>query len=161
MKKLSRLRLLFIIYIIIKTAIDVAFLGNNRDVFQDMSAFGFGNVSVSPSTIFMLVLLVDILLFVIGLWLFFYLLRNRLWARIVLLIAGWLAVIDAISGLFLHPQTMRILTQMSSTTDWNKILFLDHLTDILGFIYFGYMIFVLQFDRDVRKGFSLPPPAQV
>lgn len=157
MNKLSRLRLYFIIYMVVKTVVDVTLIGFNGDLIRDINFYGLGNFSLSQGSIFILVCLVDVILFALGLWIFHFLLRKRMWARIVLLIIGWFTVLDALSGLLLHSETVRVLSRMFGTTDWNRLILIDHLTDILGCIYFVYLIIILQFTGDVKQIF-VPPP---
>jgi hypothetical protein len=95
-------------------------------------------------------------LLLLGLVLFHFLLLKRNWARIMLLIIGWINVIDAVSGLLFHTQAARFLSYFKVGVDWEGILYLDRVTDILGLIYWGYLILVLQFSERVRREFFVP-----
>ena len=74
----------------------------------------------------------------------------------MLLIIGWINVIDAVSGLLFHTQAARFLSYFKVGVDWEGILYLDRVTDILGLIYWGYLILVLQFSERVRREFFVP-----
>jgi hypothetical protein len=147
----------FIVYFAVKSIMDISFIGINGEMFRDINIYGIRHIGVSPAVIFTSVILVDIILFTVGLWLFTYLLRKRIWARVILLIGGWLVVFDAVSGMLMHAHTIGILNQLSSGTDWNRIMLIDRLTDILGLIYYGYMITILQFNGGVKQLFMLSP----
>jgi hypothetical protein len=100
-------------------------------------------------------------LLLLGLGLFHFLLEKKNWARVFLLIVGWINVIDAVSGLLFHTEASRFLSYFKIGIDWDRILYLDRVTDILGLIYWGYAIVVLQFTSSVRQEFFAPPAASV
>jgi hypothetical protein len=85
--------------------------------------------------------------------LFYFLLNKKNWARIVLLIVGWLAVADVFASLMFSLNINQILKYFGSYTDWNKLLLLDRVTDILGLFFWGYAIYILQFNSDVKRIF--------
>ncbi len=157
MKKLSHLRIFFVVYMAVKIVVDVSLVGFNEDLIRSFNLYGLSHIGVSPVTVLIMVCVADIILFAIGWWLLSYLLQKRNWARIVLLVIGCLAVLDALSGLLLHSQSVRLLNQMFSDADWNRIIFIDHVTDVLGLVYFGYLIYLLQFTGDVRQIFTPSP----
>ncbi len=153
MTKLSQLRFFFIVYFVLKFIIDIAFVVSDVGMFHEMRMFGVNHFILQPVFMIGLIVVIDGILFAVGLWLFFYLLRSRAWARIVLLVVAWLTVVDALSGFLLSPQAAEVLRNISTDTDWYRVMMVDRLTDILGLIYFGYLIILLQFDADVKKLF--------
>jgi hypothetical protein len=92
----------------------------------------------------------------LGLVLFHFLLEKRNWARIILLIVGWVNVVDAVSGLLFHDVASRFLSYFRVGIDWDRILYLDRVTDILGLFFWGYLILLLQFSENVRREFFAP-----
>jgi hypothetical protein len=146
MEKLYRLRLVFIIYFIAKVIVDVAF-GSN------ISIPVRSNIEISPMVFYVIAIFINLILFLIGLMLFYFLLNKKNWARIVLLIVGWLAVADVFVSMIFSSNINQILKYFGSYTDWNKLLLLDRVTDILGLFFWGYAIYILQFSSDVRKIF--------
>jgi hypothetical protein len=148
MKQLSRLHLFFIIYFIIKIIIDVT-AGSH------IPGEATNYLNISPKTLYTLGIGINVFLFLIGLLLFYFLLEKRNWARIVLLIIGWLAVLDFFSGLLFSSKSAELLAYIDRTTNWNAIILIDRVTDFVGFIFWGGAIFILQFYTDVKKIFLL------
>ncbi len=146
MNQLSRLRLVFIIYILVKISFDIA--AGGRIISGLTSSF-----SISPETYYAFAIGINLLIILIGLLLFYYLLDKRNWARIVLLIIGWLAVADFFSGLLFSSRGIELLTRIDSATNWNAIIQIDRVTDFISLIFWSYAIFILQFNTEVRKLF--------
>ena len=162
MNKLSHLRALFVLYMLAKTIVEIV-LGSGICL-DSLEAGGmswlirfFGSHLAIP----ILAILGNGVLLLLGLVLFHFLLEKRNWARIFLLIVGWINVIDAVSGLMFHTEAARFLSYFKIGIDWDRILYLDRVTDILGLIYWGYLIIVLQFNDKVRKDFFATLPETV
>ena len=151
MKTLSLLRLFFIVYLVTRTIVEIT-LGSEiiNDVFRGIHSRGLSHLYISPIALATFSFIVYL---AIGLWLFHFLFQQRNWARILLLIVGWLTVGSAVFDMVFHPQISGLLTQIDHNTDWNRILFLDRVMGLLGLIYWGYLIYVLQFDRTVKHDF--------
>jgi len=82
-------------------------------------------------------------------------------------VGQWLTIIDAISGFLFQSYVTGILSVVDRQADWDRLLLSDHLTDLLGLIYFGYLVYLLQFEREVKQIFlhpeddrnRIPPPS--
>jgi hypothetical protein len=144
MEKLSRLRIIFIVYIIIKIIIDLAF---TKDIALGLSDY------ISAKMLDALIVVANLLLMVVGLILFYFLLEKKNWARIVLLVVGWLAVLDFFSGLLSYTHNIKPLENFNLGLDWNQLILIDRATDFVGFIFWGYAIYLLQITRNVKKNF--------
>ena len=158
MNKLSQLRVLFVLYMLAKTIVEIV-LGSTICL-DSLEAGGmswlirfFGSHFAIP----ILAIFSNGVLLLLGLVVFHFLLQKKNWARIIFLIIGWINVIDALSGILFHTQVTRFLSHFSYGVDWDRILYLDRVTDILGLIYWGYLIIVLQFNDKVRREFFAPP----
>ena len=147
MEKLYRLRLVFIIYFITKVIVDVVFGSSISIPIRS-------NIEISPMVFYVIAIFINLILFLIGLMLFYFLMNKKNWARIVLIIVGWLAVADVFASLILSLNINQISKYFGSYADWNKLLLLDRVTDILGLFFWGYAIYILQFNSDVRKIFQ-------
>ena len=146
MEKLYRLRSFFIIYFIVKIIIDIVF---SRDV-----TLSVGNhIDISPMTFYVIVIFINIILFLIGLLLFYFLLEKRNWARNVLLIVGWLAILDFVSSIFLSSRLSDLFVNLEGITNWDKLIVIDRVTDFISVIFWGYAIYILQFNSDVKRIF--------
>jgi hypothetical protein len=162
MNRLVHLRTLFIVYMLAKTIIEIV-LGA-RICLDSLEAGGMSwliRIFGSHLGVSILAILGNGILLLLGLALFHVLLEKKNWARIILLIVGWINVVDAVSGLLFHDVASRFLSYFRVGIDWDQILYLDRVTDILGAIYWGYLIYVLQFNDKVRKDFFASSPETV
>ena len=146
MKILSRLRLFFIIYFIVKLIVDIT--AGSR-----ITSERTGFLNISPEMFYTFAIIGNLVLFLVGLLLFYFLIEKRNWARIVLLIIGWLAVLDFFSSLLISSKAMRFLTHIDRYIDWDTIIYIDRITDFVGLIFWGYAIYILQFNAGMKKIF--------
>jgi hypothetical protein len=157
MNKVSQLRVLFVLYMLAKTIVEIVI--GSKICLDSIDAGGmswlirfFGSHLAVP----ILAVFGNGILLLLGLGLFYFLLQKRNWARIVFLVIGWINVVDALSGILFHSEASRILSHFRFGIDWDQILYLDRVTDILGLVYWGYLIHVLQFNDAVRREFFAP-----
>jgi hypothetical protein len=161
--KLSRLRGLFIAYFMALIIVDVLLgwdlirgsLGSWRDYRLDRSG-------PSQGGLFILILSGAGLLFALGLWLFRQLIRRKSWARVVLLVVGWLTVIDAALSLLITSRATGFtpwLTSLTPGLDWHRAILVDRIKDLIGLLFWGYLVWVLQIAPDVKRDFLEPPHA--
>lgn len=154
MKILSGLKLWFIIYFIIKIIVDIYLVVNNKDIFKDLGKYGVTNVPLTAEAMLIIIFAVNALMFLIGLWLFSNLESKKNWARVVLLIIGWLAVLDFLSGLLLSSKSIEALKNLRISVDWEKLILIDNITGLLSFIFWVSLIILLQFNMKVREMFE-------
>jgi hypothetical protein len=157
MNRLVHLRTLFIVYILAKTIIEIV-LGA-RICLDSLQAGGMSwvvRLLGSHLAVPILTIISNGVLLLLGLALFHFLMQKRNWARIILLIVGWINVVDALFGFLLYDAASRLLSHFSFGIDWGQILYLDRVTDTLGLIYWGYAIIVLQFNDKVKQEFFAP-----
>lgn len=158
---LSRLRWLFVIYFAAQLIVDLA-LGWDLAAGALGRGFGLGRWHLSQGAFLTLILLTEGALLALGVWLFQQLIKRRNWARIVLLIVGWLAVLDALSSWLFSAQTAGLtpwLNRLEPGLDWHRAMVVDHVKDLLGLLFWGYSIVVLQFNAGLKRDFVNPPPA--
>ena len=118
MKKLYNLWLFFILYYIVKVIIDLTVGGRSSvDLWTNNPVRGIVRISRDPVTFYVLFFVGSAILFAIGLWLFYMLLRKKNWARIVLLVIGWLTIVDAISGFLFQSYVTGILSVVDQQAD--------------------------------------------
>jgi hypothetical protein len=146
MEKLYRLRSFFIIYFIVKIIIDIVFS-------SDISLPARNHIEISPTVFYVIAIIINIFLFLIGLLLFYFLLEKRNWARILLLIVGCLAILDFVSSIFLSSQLGDLFVNFEGITNWDKLIMIDRIKDFIGVIFWGYAIYVLQFNNDIKRIF--------
>ncbi len=106
-------------------------------------------------------LLATFAILAVVLWVFHALLRLRAWARLVLLIAGWISVLGAVSGL---ASTGSLAELAYWVPGWPQGLDLGGLasvgvvTNVVKLLVWGYVIAVLQLDHRVRDAFLAAAP---
>lgn len=159
--KLTRLRGLFIAYFAAQLLVDIV-LGWDltRGALGSWRGYGLGVFRLSQGGLIALALSGAGILFVLGLWLFRKLLRRTNWARVVLLVVGWFAVIDAPFSLLFTSRATGFtpwLINLAPGVDWQRALLVDRVKDLLGLLFWGYLIFVLQVNAEVKRDFLEPP----
>ncbi len=90
------------------------------------------------------------------LWVFRALLRLREWARLVLLVLGWLSVAGAASSLVGTSSLSGLAhwaPDLACGLDLRGLASVSVVTNLLSLVLWGYVIGVLQFDHDVRDAF--------
>jgi hypothetical protein len=146
MKKLLRLRLFFIIYFTIKIIVDIV------DGCQ-VASESFGFLNMSPTNVYIYSIGINLLFFALGLLLFHLLLKGRNCARVVLIIIGWLAVLDFIFGLLLSSKVGEFLASIYPLENWNTLILIDRIADLLSFIFWSYAIYILEFNGEIKRMF--------
>ncbi len=160
--KLHQLRGFFIVYFVAQLFVDIVLgwdltrvsLGRGR-------GFGPGRMGFSRGAFLMLTLLFAGVLFALALWFFQQMIQRKNWARIVLLVVGWVTVADAFFSWLLTARSAGFtawLFGLAPGLDWQRALLVDRVKDFLGLLFWAYLIYVLQFTPEVRRSFF--PPAQ-
>jgi hypothetical protein len=161
--KLQRLRGWFVVYFLLKSVVGavVAAIVLKPAYFQHLAGSGLGNFSNASLLAFSL--MVTALILAVALIVFAQLLRLRNWARVLLLVIGWLTVISAVFSLLASSQLNQmgsLMFRLLPDLDWEKLVNFDHFQKVFEFLFWGYLIAVLQFDDEVRKEFYFQPPAE-
>jgi hypothetical protein len=159
MKKLSLLRTIFVVYIIVKTVIETAFEGYiSNEYLQYLNNFGIFGLDYKPYLFVIFVFIINfVILLPLGFLVFHFLLKKMNWARILLLIIGWLTVLDALYGLIFAHQVSIMVNHINKSIDLKNLMFLDRITDILGLLYYSFLIYTLQFSTSVKQLFLTVP----
>jgi hypothetical protein len=157
------LRGLFIVYFAAQLIVDIV-LGWDltRGTLGSWRGYGMGHIRLSQGGLLALTLSGAGVLFALGLWLFQQLLRRKNWARVVLLIVGWLTAIDAPLSLLFTSRATGLtpwLINLAPGLDWQRVLLVDRVKDLLGLLFWGYLIYVLQINAEVKRDFLEPPQA--
>jgi uncharacterized membrane protein len=158
--KIHQLRGFFVVYTLVRLGVETILgWGVTRDMSVKGTYYEFTRWLTSPGILLIMIILITAFILVIVLWLFSNLLQKKNWARILLLVIGWLTVVDAISGLLFTARGSNFIpwvTELVPGLDWQRIMFIDRIKDILGLLFWGYLIVVLQFDPKI-KGEFFPP----
>lgn len=160
--KLHRLRGVFVAYYVLKSLAGgmVAW-----SVFRNLAADQLQALrGWTPGSMVVFSLLVTALVLVLAWLVFGQLLRRQNWARVLLLVIGWLAVISAVFTLLASTSFSGMGTWLSRLVpdldlDWEKLVQFDRIQKVFELLFWGYLISVLQFDRAVRDEFFAASPA--
>ena len=162
---LRRLRTLFVVYFLARTSVGIALtwpaFGLAVNDIEGRSA-SHGQVPLAPVMAFGRLL--EVGLFALGFWILTQLLHRKNWARVLLLIVGWLAVLGALFALSTNSQIAslgRSFGHIVPGLDWQRIAQVGVIQDALALIFWGYLVYVLQIDDRVKGEFlgPLAPPA--
>ena len=160
-EKLSRLRWAFVVYFVILVGIDTVVAWKMAGGWLgSFPGTGLGRWRLTYWAFLLVYLLVAGLLLALGLWLFGRLPQRKNWARVVLLVVAWLTVLDAISSWLFTSGTSGFLpwiAGLAPDVDWHLAFLVDRIKDLLGFVFWGYAIYVLQVDKEVKGEFQTPP----
>jgi len=155
--KLSQLRGFFIICFAAQIIVDLV-LG--WDLIQNerggVRGYGLGRLNLSSGALLILALIIAGILLALGLWLFRQLMLRKNWARIVLLVVGWVTVADALSSFLLTSGAAGFMSWLDSLEPglhWPRVVLIDRTKDFIGLIFWGYLIYILQFKPEVKREF--------
>jgi hypothetical protein len=159
--KFYRLRGLFIFYFVLKSVIGavVAAIVLKPVPYGSLGRFGWRNFSTGSLLFFSL--MVAAVIMVIALLIFGQLLLRKNWARLLLLVIAWLTVISAVFSLLASARISDMgpwISHLVPEMDWEKLMSFDRFQKIFELLFWGYLISVLQFDNEVKKGFFPQPP---
>jgi len=158
--KLYRLRGIFVAYYILKSLAGavIAF-----SVLRPIAVGHYGLRGWTPGLLAMFSIMVTAGVLALALLVFAQLLQRKNWARVLLLVLGWLAVISAFFGLLMTASSPDMISWLSRLVpdmnmDWEKLLQYDRVQKIFELFFWGYLIAILQFDGEVRKEYFPSEP---
>lgn len=102
----------------------------------------------------------SMLLFVLALLVMASLLDLRPWARIVLLICGWITVVGAVANLLTLPGSAFLLgpAVRAAGGDWQMLEAVSVFTTTADLVFWSWAIYTLQVNPVVRGAFVSAPP---
>jgi len=151
--KLFRLRAIFVAYFVLKSLVGawVAWSVLRKGSWRHLGKWEF-----SPGTVLAFSLMAAAVILIIALFIFGRLLQRRNWARVLLLVVGWLTVISAAFSLLASTQIADMgawVSRWLPEMDWEKLMQFDRIQKVFELLFWGYVISVLQFDQAVRDEF--------
>jgi len=156
--RLRQLRGWFVAWFIIQSVIGTV---TAIQVIDTLRAFAFFRSSLASSPRGLEVassLFVEAVLLALGLWIFHGLLQLRSWARLTLLVVGWISALGAMTSL-LSMGSLGLVRGLLPGVDLGGLAAVGLLTNSLNLLFWGYAILTLQFDREVRAVFVSVPAA--
>lgn len=156
--KLARLRNWFIVWFILEAVVGTAVAAYVVDGLRYLPWPRDAGAGMSAQFTMAAGILVSAFILFLALLVFDALLDLSTWARMVLLVVGWLTVGSALLGLLLLPASLTILGSMRGLigVHGSAMTSVDLLTKATDLAYWGWAVYALQFDPPVRNAF-LPP----
>jgi len=155
--KLGRLRNWFVAYFVIASALANVVTVRVLAAMPGTLAPGCG-AGLGLSGSMALAILVELGVLGLFLWFFYALVGRRNWARVVLLVCAWLGVAGAVSSL-LSLGSLGTVQRWVPGCDLAGLVPISIVSNLLNLLVWGYVIRVLQFDREVTAAFVGPPAA--
>jgi hypothetical protein len=86
--------------------------------------------------------------------------RLQPWARMVMLVVGWITVVSAALNLLMLPASAELLESVVEFTggDWPALMAVNLLTKLADLAYWGWVVYVLQTNTAIREAFLCPAP---
>ena len=86
--------------------------------------------------------------------------RLQPWARIVMLVMGWITVVSAAINLLMLPASAELLESVVEFTggDWPALVAVSALTELADLVFWSWVIYVLQMNPAVRDAYCSPAP---
>jgi hypothetical protein len=158
--KLYRLRGIFVVYFVLKSIVGsvVAWSVLRLGRWEELGRWGF-----PPGATLVFSLVVASVILVIAWLVFGQLMQRRNWARVLLLVIGWLTVISALFTLLASSGLTHVGSWISHWVpgldlNWHRLMQYDRVQKVFELLFWGYLISVLQFDTPVRDEFFPPAP---
>jgi len=161
--KLYRLRGWFVVYFVLKSVAGAVVAAIILKPIQHSQLGRLGWRNFSPASLLFLSLVVTAVILAIALFIFGQLLQRRNWARVLLLVIGWLTVLSAVYSLLAFTQYKDAGSWIAGWLpewDWQKLVNFDRVQKIFELLFWGYLIVVLQFDEAVKKYFLTGAPVE-
>jgi ABC-type Fe3+-siderophore transport system permease subunit len=161
--KLYRLRGWFVLYFVLKSVVGAVVAAAVLKPAQLSRLGRFNERNFSTASLLFFSLVVTALILAVALLIFARLLERKNWARLLLLVIGWLTVFGAILSLLSSTQMADMGAWVSHWLpewDWQKLVNFDRIQKIFEILFWGYLIFVLQLDEEVKKDFFPPAPVE-
>ncbi len=160
--KLYRLRGIFVVYFVLKSLAGavVAWSVLRPEVWEHFD-HRLNFREFPPGSLFFFSLMVTAVILVVAWFVFGQLLQRRNWARVLLLVIGWLTVIGAVFSLLMSASASQFsswIAQWLPDMDWEKLMQYDRVQKVFELLFWGYLISVLQFDAAVRDEFFPQAP---
>ena len=157
--RLRRLRNWFVAWFVLEAAAGTAIAAGVLDGLRYLPWPQFAGAGTSAEVAVVAGIIVSVLLLFLALLVFDALLDLCGWARIVLLVVGWLTLGSALVNLLLLPGSSTLLGSMTGISGLfgSALVGVSLVTRAGDLVFWAWVIHTLQFDRAVRDAFLLAP----
>jgi len=152
---LRRLRNWFVVWFVVQAVIGTAAAAYVIEGLGRLNLFREALGHVSPGFTLASGILGSVVMLLLALLVFAALLELRPWARICLLVVGWLTVVSAVSGLVIPPGIASFVQGEAGVAgaDWQRLVAANVLTKAVDLAFWAWAIYTLQFNALVRGAF--------
>ena len=161
--RLRRLRTWFVVWFVVQSAAGTVIAAAVVDGLRRFGPLRYGLGSVSAEFTIAAGVLGSLVVLGLALLVAAALLQRRPWARLVFLIYGWLAVVDAVVSLTPLSQAGGWLGSLGQISggDWAMLQAAGTVAELIDLVSWSWVIHTLQFDATVRAAFVCPAPEGV
>jgi len=159
---LRRLRNWFVVWFVAEALVGTAAAAYVLDGMSRHSLLGYVTGGVSAAGTVLAGLVVSLMLLLLAWAVLEALLDLKPWARIVVLVVGWITLASAALNLLTLPATWAQLEPMGVLTgaDWRALVAVSVPTKVADLAFWSWAIYVLQMNAAVREAFvcrTAPP----
>jgi hypothetical protein len=155
---LRRLRDWFLVWFIAEAAMGTAAAAYVLDGMSHHSLLRYATGGVGAPGTIMAGIVVSFVLLLLAWAVLEALLDIQPWARMVMLVIGWITVASAAINLVTLPASAELLESVVEFTggDWTVLVAAGALTKLADLVFWSWVIYVLQMTPAVREAFAAP-----
>jgi len=155
---LRRLRDWFLVWFVVEAAVGTAAAAYVLDAMGRHSLLRYATGGVGAAGTVLAGFGVSLVLLLLAMAVLDALQRLQPWARMVMLVIGWITVASAALSLLLLPASAELLESVVELTggDWPVLMAADLLTKLADLAYWGWVVYVLQTNAAIREAFLCP-----
>ena len=155
---LRRLRDWFLVWFVVEAAVGTAAAAYVLDAMGRHSLLRYATGGVGAAGTVLAGIVASLILLLLAWAVLEALLDLQPWARIVMLVIGWITVASAALSLLLLPASAELLESVVELTggDWPVLMAADLLTKLADLAYWGWVVYVLQTNAAIREAFLCP-----
>jgi len=159
-RALQRLRDWFLVWFVAEAAMGTAAAAYVLDGMSHHSLLRYATGGVGAPGTILAGIVVSLILLLFAIAVFDALQRLQPWARVVMLVIGWITVVSAAINLLMLPASAGLIESVVGLTDgdWSALVAISALTELADLVFWSWVIYVLQMNPTVRDAFCSPAP---
>ena len=156
--RLRRLRTWFLVWFVLEAAAGTAVAAYVLDGMGHHSLLRYATGGVSAAGTIVSGIVVSLVLYLFAAIVLQALEARQPWARMVMLVVGWLTIGSAVLGLLMLPGAAEVFGPVIalSGADWPALMAANLLTKLGDLAYWGWVVYVLQTNAAIREAFLCP-----
>lgn len=152
---LRRVRDWFLVWFVAEAAVGTAAAAYVLDGMSHHSLLRYATGGVGAAGTILAGIVVSVVLLLLAWTVLEALLDLQPWARMVMLVIGWIAVVSAALNLLTLPASMAFVEPVVELVggDWTVVMAASALTKLADLAFWSWVVYVLQVNPAVRKAF--------